>query len=188
MHLDFDKSFIKDQCQIFTPEQQVIQMLDLAGYTKCVYGKKVLENSCGNGEFLKEIVTRYVQIGRDENISDEDIKMGLEQDIVAYEIDDKLIAECKRKLNEIIEKYGISNVNWNIMCEDFLADEVEILFDYIIGNPPYIAYPDLPTDVRKYIKDNFLTCKKGKFDYSYAFIEKSYNNLAQKGKLIYYSE
>ncbi len=35
------------------------------------------------------------------------------------------------------------------------------------------------------MKENFKTCKKGKFDYSYAFIEKSYNLLKSNGKLVY---
>lgn len=51
--------------------------------------------------------------------------------------------------------------------------------------PPYIAYPDLPTNVQTYIKENFASCKKGKFDYSYAFIEKSYLQLSPKGSLVY---
>ena len=43
----------------------------------------------------------------------------------------------------------------------------------------------MPTNVQTYIKENFASCKKGKFDYSYAFIEKSYLQLSPKGSLVY---
>ena len=36
-------------CQIPTPREYVKTMLDLAGYTEELYGKTILENSCGEG-------------------------------------------------------------------------------------------------------------------------------------------
>ena len=36
-------------------------MLDYIGYSKKLYGKRVLENSCGEGNILLEIVTRYIE-------------------------------------------------------------------------------------------------------------------------------
>ena len=49
---------IKDKCQIFTPTDIVTKMLDLANYRGNLFGKKVLENSCGDGKFLSQIVQR----------------------------------------------------------------------------------------------------------------------------------
>ena len=51
---------IKNKCQIFTPNSIANKMLDLAGYNKSIFGKKVLENSCGDGQILSEIVKRYI--------------------------------------------------------------------------------------------------------------------------------
>jgi hypothetical protein len=48
------------KCQVFTPIQNVIQLLDLATYDSSLYGKKIIENSCGNGNILSEIVRRYI--------------------------------------------------------------------------------------------------------------------------------
>lgn len=48
-------------CQIPTPQEYVIHMLDYIGYSKKLYGKRVLENSCGEGNILLEIVTRYIE-------------------------------------------------------------------------------------------------------------------------------
>lgn len=178
-------SRIKDKCQIFTPKEQVAKMLDLALYTKNLYGKRFLENSCGDGEILIQAVVRYIEDCKKRRFSKKKIKLGLETDFIAYEVDNKRIEECKSRLDEITKQYKISEVVWNIRCEDYLSSKSDISYDFIVGNPPYIAYPDLPTDVQTYVKDNFVSCKKGKFDYSYAFIEKSYSELSEKGSLVY---
>lgn len=36
-------------------------MLDLVGYKGNVYGKKVIENSCGEGNILCAIVSQYIE-------------------------------------------------------------------------------------------------------------------------------
>ena len=43
----------KEKCQIFTPDDIVETMLDHVGYIDSLYGKTILENSCGNGQFLR---------------------------------------------------------------------------------------------------------------------------------------
>ena len=92
---------IKEKCQIFTPAQTVSEMLDMAGYNENLFGKKVLENSCGNGEVLIQIVQRYINDCKKKRFSKTKIKIGLETDIVAYEIDDERINECINRLNII---------------------------------------------------------------------------------------
>ena len=180
-----ENSRIRDKCQIFTPKKQVAKMLDLASYNNNLYGKKFLENSCGNGEILVQAVVRYINDCQKKNFSKKKIKLGLENDFVAYEIDKKRIEECKCKLDAAAAKYRITEVSWDIRCKDYLATKSDVYFDFIVGNPPYIAYPNLPAVVQKYVKENFESCKKGKFDYSYAFIEKSYSELKDNGSLVY---
>lgn len=178
-------SRIKSKCQIFTPKEQVAKMLDLALYTKNLYGKKFLENSCGDGEILVQAVIRYIVDCQKKKISKKKIKFGLENDFVAYEVDTKRVEECKNRLDEITKQYKITGVVWDIRSEDYLSSKSEKTYDFIVGNPPYIAYPDLPIDVQIFVKEKFSSCKKGKFDYSYAFIEKSYSELNEKGSLVY---
>lgn len=60
------------------------------------------------------------------------------------------------------------------MNEDYLKWEPDRKFDFIVGNPPYITYQELDEENRSYVRNNFITCEKGKFDYCYAFIEKVY--------------
>ena len=176
---------IKNKCQIFTPNSITKKMLDLAGYNDSIFGRKVLENSCGDGQILSELVKRYIINSLEQGKSLKRIKKGLENDIWGLDIDEELIIKCKSKLDKIASEYDIFDVNWNVKKYDFITTNFKISFDYIIGNPPYIAYPDLPEKIRDYVKNNYVTCQKGKFDYSYAFIEKSYNLLSDTGVLVY---
>lgn len=171
-------------CQIPTPQEYVRHMLDYVGYRDHLYGKSVLENSCGEGNVLLEIVTRYIESAEDDYSSD-DIKEGLGRDIVAYEIDVDCIERCKERLDHLVRSYGVEGVQWNIQNKDFLKVSDEGTFDYIIGNPPYITYHDMDEDQREFLKNHFLTCKHGRSDYCYAFIEASVNALAVGGRMAY---
>lgn len=180
-----DNPRIKEKCQIFTPANIVSRMLDLAGYKDNIVGKTVLENSCGNGEFLVQIVDRYISSALYNNCTPDQIRTGLERDIVAYDIDQTLITIAKERLDAIALKYNIAGICWNIHNHSFLTANIQGEYDYILGNPPYIAYPDLPKAEQVALRKNFASCKKGKFDYCYAFIEKSYKTLSAGGKLVY---
>lgn len=174
-----------NNCQIPTPEIYVNQMLDYIGYSTDLYGKKVLENSCGEGNILLQIVKRYIESGIKENYSLCQIKSGLNRDIVAYEIDHKCIGQCKKRLNKLAGVYGLKKVKWNIRKKDFLKEDFSNKYDYVIGNPPYITYHDMNEEQREFLKNCFSTCRQGRSDYYYAFIEASVKVLASGGKMAY---
>ena len=173
------------KCQVFTPKDYVKKLLDIVGYTNNLYGKKILENSCGNGNILIEIVQRYINDSRALNKSNVEIENGLENDIFGIEIDYVQYTECINNLNELLNKNGLKLINWNITNQDYLKWDIEKKFDFIVGNPPYINYTEIKKDELLYLKTNFKSCKKGKFDYCYAFIEKSITNLSENGKMSY---
>ncbi|AWV31776.1 Eco57I restriction-modification methylase domain-containing protein [Paenibacillus odorifer] len=174
-----------EKCQIFTPEINVTELLDAVNYTANLYGKKVIENACGDGNILIEIVNRYIKDCLTNMINLTEIKMGLEQDIYGAEIDGTHHKNCLRKLDEIAASYEIYDVKWNIFNQDFLKMNLNDSFDFAIGNPPYITYRDLDEETRSFLKENFKSCRHGKFDYCYAFIEASLNCLNATGKLAY---
>ncbi|CAM3905680.1 N-6 DNA methylase [Cohnella lubricantis] len=174
-----------EKCQVFTPAQNVIELLDNVGYITELYGKKVVENACGDGNILKEIVRRYIEDSLNKMKSIDEIKHGLESDVYGVEIDAIHHQTCIKNLNEISSLYGINNVRWNVMNLDFLKQNMKDKFDYVIGNPPYITYRDLDDQTRNYVKENYTSCKYGKFDYCYAFIEASLSCLNSTGKLAY---
>lgn len=171
-------------CQIATPERYVEEMLDYVGYQQNLMGQKVLENSCGEGNILKQIVKRYIKDAKAYSYSAEDIATGLEKDITAYEIDPEKIELCKNELNALINEEELPAVNWNIREEDFLKSK-NGKYQYIVGNPPYITYHNLDEEDRVFMKETYKTCQNGRFDYCYAFIEASIHALADDGKMIY---
>jgi len=178
------RCYMAENCKIYTPDNWVGILLDEVGYISDLYGKRVLENSCGTGNVLRRVVERYIIDAIAQDYSLEQIKIGLEQDIFGLEIDAKACAICKRRLTFVAKKYGIVKVKWNIIVCDAL-DYIATDFSYVIGNPPYITYHDLSTTERDLLRKKYHTCKKGRFDYCYAFIEQSIKSLQENGKLAY---
>lgn len=174
---------METKCKVFTPLSVANYMLDAIGYTGNVYGKKIVDNSCGAGNILYAVVKRYIDALHGE--SPEYIKAGLEKDIKGIEIDVGLCEDTRKRLDALAQKNGIDNVCWNIICSDALKQNACEEYDYIIGNPPYISYRHLDMENRKQLKKRFSSCKTGSFDYCYAFIEQSIASLKPHGKMIY---
>lgn len=176
---------VNERCHVFTPTHIVNKMLDEVNYTEKLYGKAFLENSCGDGQILCEAINRYIVDCKKEGFTDEKIVYGLEQDFFAIEFDEVNYKKCIKNLDAISSSYGLKSVNWNIFNTDFLSLKIHKKFDFIIGNPPYVSYANIDPENRKFIRDNFESCKKGKFDYCYPFIELSLRYLNTEGKFAY---
>ena len=180
-----DKDY-KDLCQVFTPDKNVIELLNWCGYKNDIFHKKIIENSCGNGQILKEVVRRYVEDSLKNNRNIREIKKGLEDNIYGIEYDFEKYNECKTNLDEVVKQYGITSVNWkNIKNGDALENIIENKFDFVVGNPPYIKYKSLDINDRILIRNKFITCESGKFDYCYAFIEASIMMMKDDGIMAY---
>ena len=173
------------KCQVFTPNDYVKELLDSVGYNENIYEKSILENSCGDGNILVVIVERYIDDAKAHGLSDQDICDGLAKHICGVEIDPIQHRKCIQNLNKLTSRKGIGKVEWNIINKDYLRWECSKKFNFVVGNPPYITYQELEEKDRVYVRENFDTCEKGKFDYCYAFIEKSIDCLASDGKMAY---
>ena len=173
------------KCQIFTPDGYVKKLLDCIQYCENIYDKNILENSCGDGNILAVIAERYIDDAKAHGLSNQQIKKGLSKHICGVEIDPEQYKKCLQKLNSLAKKRGINGVRWNIVNEDYLKWECDRKFEFIVGNPPYITYQELDEENRDYVRKKFSTCEKGKFDYCYAFIERSVDSLSDDGKMSY---
>lgn len=172
------------KCQVFTPKDYVDKLITSIDYSN-PYGKRILENSCGVGNILIAVVRKYIGICRQLSFSDEKICNGLSNDIYGIEIDGNTYKKCIKNLNSVLAEEQLPAVDWKIFHSNFFEWETDCKFSYIIGNPPYITYKDLPKTERESLRKSFVSCAKGKFDYCYAFIEKSINLLDDDGKLAY---
>ena len=174
----------RTKCQKFTPIALVNTMLDLVDYKTNLIGKTVLENSFGSGNILKAVVVRYIESAIGEGVNRKCIADGLSRDIYGIELDKVLYRKCVSDLNAILKSYGIPAVQWRLFNKNALLMNLEMRFDYVIGNPPYISYKEMDGKSRTILKGLFETCSVGKFDYCYAFIELGIRCLKNTGKLV----
>lgn len=175
----------KEKCQIFTPDDIVENMLDYLGYSNNLYGKTILESACGNGQFLKEIVKRYIEDSKRRGLSRTKIKNGLGRDIFGIELDPVRYQECINTLNSITDSFNLKRVRWQIKQADALREPYSHTFDYVVGNPPYVSYWDLEISEREYVEKNYTVCQFGAWDYSYAFLQNGFRCLNKTGKMAY---
>ncbi len=172
--------------QVFTPKWIVEEILNLVGYnTRCILDKFILEPSCGDGEFLKEIVTRYINICKKNNFDNFEIKERLEKYIYAVEIDNTEFEKCIKSLDNLTLKHGIKDkINWKIFNEntlDFYNKHINF-FDLVVGNPPYIRIHNLDIKTREILKKEFKFTN-GTIDIYLSFFEMGFQMLKNDGLL-----
>lgn len=120
---------------------------------------KFLDNSCGNGIFIKALLHRGVP----------------KNHIYACDIDN----EISQNITSLIpaENFYLGSF--------FDKTDWEKQFDVVIGNPPFVRIHNIPEKVKTQIKD-FSFCF-GMYDLYYAFYEYGLKMLKPGGKLLYIS-
>lgn len=148
---------VKRHGRVYTPDYLVKTILDFGGYNGNILLKKhVIDNSCGDGAFLKEIVHRYCSTFLSEKKDISELKLDLETYIHGIELDLQEKDTCISNLNQIAEKYGIQYVNWDILNADTLTiDNYNGRMDFVFGNPPYVRVHNLA--------DSYNSVKKFRF-------------------------
>lgn len=181
------KDEYKKTGQVFTPKDLVKDMLNLVKYKgKNILKKHIIDNSCGNGAFICEIVKRYINAYLKENGSLLGIETELSKYIHGIDIDENSINECINNLNEIIAKKNIPNVNWDIYTSNALSNTCfNGKMDYVVANPPYVRVHNLE-DSYKLVK-KFSFAKNGMTDLFIVFFEIGFNQLNNTGKMVYIS-
>lgn len=171
--------------QVHTPDWIVHEILNASGYTgQKILKRYALEPACGNGQFLHEMVKRYIQAGKDNHLTVNQIADDLSQYIVGVEIDKDAHDECLVRLNHLCqEQLGIHEISWRIYHQDtldFYQGHLQC-FDWIVGNPPYVRLHNLDDDIRDVLKKQFKFTK-GTTDLYLAFFEMCFLMLNKTGK------
>lgn len=150
---------IKELGQIMTPDNIVQHMLSILHLTtNDIQNKLFIDNSCGNGIFIKELLQLGVP---PEHIYACDIDEEISKDITS------LIPEKNFYLGSIFDKKDWFNK-----------------FDYVIGNPPYVRIHNIDLAIKSHLKLNYDFCI-GMFDLYYAFYQVGLQLLNQTGVLLY---
>ena len=183
-----DEQHIKNYGQIFTPRYIVVEMLDYIGYTSPnILGKHIIDNSCGDGAFLIEIIDRYCRQYEIEHHTLNGVIQDLEKFIHGIEKDKETHSLCIKRMNSKLHDLGINGqCNWDIICADALKIErYDGRMDYVVGNPPYVRVHNLNntySDVKKY---SFAL--DGMTDLYLVFFEIGFRMLNPTGKMVYIS-
>jgi len=148
---------------------------------------RILEPSCGCGSFLIYIFEHLFNLYKNNTDYDDVkiIKSIIENNIYAYDIDNDAIKyaiySLKIKIYRILR--FVPNLKFNIYSKDFLLEDIDFKFDFVIGNPPFLEN----RKINKYYDKNVLKRKfetaKGRFDIYGLFLEKSLNHLKKIGKI-----
>ena len=139
---------------------------------------KILDPSCGGGYFLKDAYLKLRNCLDKKEYNNENIVNML----YGYDIDSIACLITK------IEIFYVSGVlPNNIYNNDFLLDESNIKYDFIIGNPPYIGHKVLEGTYRKLIQEKYSEVFYDKADLSYCFIKKSIDSLKSSGEMVFFT-
>ena len=152
---------IKELGQVMTPINIVNHMIDdVLNLTEEQYSNYLfLDNSCGDGIFIKALLDRNVP----------------KEHIYACDVD-KEISENITSLIPVENFY---------LGSFFDKEEWINKFDVIIGNPPYVRIHNIQPEIKNQIT-NFNFCF-GMYDLYYAFYEFSFKCLKENGTLVYIS-
>ena len=175
--------------QVYTPDWIVDEILENVGYeADRILSSTILEPSCGDGAFLKRIVSLFMHEAKKKKLSEKQIKQKIEKQIIAFEIDTEEYHKCIDNLNTLLANdfNFTSSINWNIINGDSLVLYKDYLgyFDFIVGNPPYIRIHNLDIKTRELIKNDFQFAE-GTIDIYITFFELGFRCLKPTGRLSY---
>lgn len=176
----------KSKGRVYTPDYIVKNILDMAHYNGVtILCKHVIDNSCGDGAFLSEIVDRYCNTAISNNVALDDLLYQLETYIHGIEIDPSEHKKCLANIDAIAKKYGIvANISWDIICADTLTiDKYNGKMDFVLGNPPYVRVHNLDESFE--VAKKFTFAQEGMTDLYIVFYEIGLKMLNKDGVLGY---
>jgi len=168
--------------------QEVVEfMLDLLGYTpdQPLHRMRLLEPSCGSGQFLLAVVERLLSAWRAGGGADDS---ELDNAIRAVEMDVSTSEAVRERLSSLLRSANLPELSsqrlvrsW-LVNGDFLTHDFAGGFDFIVGNPPYVRQENLPPALLAQYRSSFSTMI-GRADLYVPFFERSLSLLKPNGHL-----
>jgi hypothetical protein len=180
---------------VFTKPEIVDLILDLAGYRydgERLALNRLLEPSCGDGVFLKAVVTRLFQSEELHRGTVDWDSADLENAIRAVDLNAASVTAARSLVITTLVTCGCSPerafeiANLWIVQSDFLLSAWDNSFDYVVGNPPYVRIEDLPRNVLEKYRSTFSTLSD-RADLYIAFFERGLELLSPRGCLAFIS-
>lgn len=180
-------SSVDDRGAIYTRREVVDCMLDWSGYTidKPLKSFRLLEPSCGGGEFLVAAVERLLA-SEQRRPSVKTIK----NCIRAVELHRASFEKATLAVRSLLSSFGYSENEqqelsdcW-LIHEDFLLCALEGKFDLVVGNPPYVRQERINSALLAEYKRRYATLYD-RADLYVLFIERGLELLSEKGQLCF---
>ncbi len=178
-------SSVDERGAIFTRREVVDFMLDLAGYAsdKPLHRLSLLEPSFGSGEFLLAALERLLMAyeANGESCDLIDCIRGVELHAETFESTREKVAEklAQAGLSKAESKRLISR--W-LIHGDFLLTPMDLKFDFVVGNPPYVRQELIPLALLAQYRKLYATLYD-RADLYIPFIERSLGLLGESGQL-----
>ena len=180
-----DITIEKSNGRFYTPDFIVCNILDMSGYYgNAILQKHVIDNSCGDGAFLVEIVRRYCEAASNAGLSKDETAQQLSIFIHGIEIDSSECEKCISNVTKMASQFEIYNVKWDIHYNDaMLTHAYDGRMDFVLGNPPYVRVHNAGNSLET-IK-TFSFAQNGMTDLYIVFYELGLRMLNNQGVLGY---
>lgn len=131
---------------VYTPSQWsswAIQHYDLVN--SWVSGSSVVDPTVGDGSFIRSLIAATVKSGA--QITNEMIR-----NLFGFDLRSEGIEDLKSFL---LKSYGLKVLDSNFRQFDAVLDEFPQKFDFVIGNPPWANFTELPNDYKEILKPKY---------------------------------
>jgi len=175
---------------VFTRQEVVNAILDLAGYTpdRPLYHQRLLEPACGRGDFLLAAVERLLAAYDQSGGRASEAAHELRDAIRAVELHVASHDETARAVTARLIAAGLSECDAGELCrtwlirDDFLLCHLDGAFDCVVGNPPYVRQECIPEALLREYRRRFRTLYD-RADLYVPFFERALDLLAPGGRL-----
>lgn len=176
---------VADKGQIYTRPKVVDFMLTAIGLKddEDLKSVRILEPSCGEGEFVIAIAERLVKRTKCKPTINQLMGKVLAIDLVGASLE-----IAKSKVRELLVNNGYAAKDIKKLLEDwflttdFLLKDITPNFTHVIGNPPYVRVENIPKGLLDEYRRRFSTMTD-RADLYVPFFEKSLSLLVDGGKL-----
>lgn len=174
----------KGSDEVFTQSSIVKFILNEVQFNSCddLRDIALLEPSAGEGSFVIEILRRLFLSSKKYNF---DFIVALNKNLRFVELNIENCEVLRNTISNELDRLGFSykDISSEVVSnEDFLLTDLNLKFDCVVGNPPYIRHESID-EVSKIAYKNSFKLFKYRADLYIIFYEKSLSLLKENGSL-----